>query len=84
MLMAKDAQQAADQAVILRKVSELSLNPGMNIQDGMLTTHSERMYFAPEAELLREFLGAPDDQIECPTPGATRAVRPHAPTACRR
>jgi pyruvate-ferredoxin/flavodoxin oxidoreductase len=58
MLMSKDAQQAADQAVILRKTNELSLNPGMNIQDGMLTTHSERMYLAPEAEMLREFLGA--------------------------
>ncbi len=66
MLMAKDAQQAADQAIILRRVTELSLNPGMNIQDGMLTTHSERTYFAPEPELLREFLGAPDDIIECP------------------
>ncbi|MBX3743729.1 MAG: 2-oxoacid:acceptor oxidoreductase family protein [Verrucomicrobiae bacterium] len=68
MLMARDAQQAADQAIILRKVNELSLNPGMNIQDGMLTTHSERTYLAPEAELLREFLGAPDDLIESPTP----------------
>jgi pyruvate-ferredoxin/flavodoxin oxidoreductase len=68
MVVSKDAQHAADQAIILRKVNELSLNPGMNIQDGMLTTHSERTYLAPEAELLREFLGAVDDQIECPTP----------------
>ena len=67
MLMGRDAQQAADQAVILRKANELSLNPGMNIQDGMLTTHSERTYRAPEADLLREYLGAPDDQIDCPT-----------------
>ena len=67
MLMAKGAQQAADQSIILRKVNELSLNPGMNIQDGMLTTHSERTYYSPEAELLREFLGAPGDVIECPT-----------------
>ncbi len=67
MLMAKDAQQAADQAMILRKVNEVALNPGMNIQDGMLTTHSERTYLAPEAELLREFLGAPSDMIDCPT-----------------
>src|SRR2546425_320436 len=29
MLMAKDAQQAGDQAIILRKLNELSLNPGM-------------------------------------------------------
>jgi len=68
MLMSKDAQQAADQAIILRKVNELSLNPGMNIQDGMLTTHSERTYLAPEADLLREFLGAVDDLIDSPTP----------------
>ena len=67
MLVSKDAQQAADQAIILRKVNELSLNPGMNIQDGMLTTHSERTYLAPEADMLREFLGAPDDMIDCPT-----------------
>ena len=67
MLAAKDAQQAADQALILRKVCELSLNPGMNIQDGMLTTHSERVFRRPEADLLREFLGAPDDRIDCPT-----------------
>src|SRR6202012_14934 len=68
MLVSKDAQQAADQGIILRKVNELTLNPGMNIQDGMLTTHSERTYLAPEAELLREFLGASDDMIDCPTP----------------
>lgn len=76
MLMARDAQQAADQAVILRHVNELSLNPGMNIQDGMLTTHSERMYLAPEAELLREYLGAPDDIIECPTPAQCELFGP--------
>jgi pyruvate-ferredoxin/flavodoxin oxidoreductase len=76
MLVAKDAQQAADQAVILRKVNELSLNPGMNVQDGMLTTHSERTYFAPEAELLREFLGAPDELIDCPTPAQKELFGP--------
>lgn len=76
MLMSRDAQQAADQAIILRKVTELSLNPGMNIQDGMLTTHSERMYLAPEAGLLREFLGAPDDQIDCPTPAQRELFGP--------
>ncbi|MFP6895399.1 MAG: 2-oxoacid:acceptor oxidoreductase family protein [Roseibacillus sp.] len=67
ILFAKDAQQAGDQGVILRKVNELALNPGMNVQDGMLTTHSERMYLVCEAELLREFLGAKDDIIDCPT-----------------
>ncbi|MCS1408189.1 MAG: Pyruvate synthase [Verrucomicrobia subdivision 3 bacterium] len=76
MLMAKGAQQAADHAIILRKVNELSLNPGMNIQDGMLTTHSERTYYAPESEFLREFLGAPGDMIECPTPAQRELFGP--------
>jgi len=76
MLMAKDAQQAADQAIILRRVNELALNPGMNIQDGMLTTHSERMYLAPEAAFLREFLGAPDELIDCPTPAQRELFGP--------
>jgi pyruvate-ferredoxin/flavodoxin oxidoreductase len=48
----------------------------MNIQDGMLTTHSERMYLAPEAGLLREYLGAPDDQIDCPTPAQRELFGP--------
>ena len=76
MLMAKGAQQAADQAIILRKVNELSLNPGMNIQDGMLTTHSERTYCAPEAAFLREFLGAPNELIPCPTPAQRELFGP--------
>ncbi|MDF1812935.1 MAG: 2-oxoacid:acceptor oxidoreductase family protein [Verrucomicrobiales bacterium] len=67
ILFAKDAQQAADQAVILRKVNELALNPGMNVQDGMLTTHSERAWLMPESDFLREFLGAANDTIDCPT-----------------
>jgi pyruvate-ferredoxin/flavodoxin oxidoreductase len=76
MMVGKDAQQAADQAIILRKVNELALNPGMNIQDGMLTTHSERTYLAPEAELLREYLGAPDEMIDCPTPAQRELFGP--------
>ena len=67
ILFGKDSQQAADQAIILRKVTELVLNPGMNVQDGFLTSHLERTFYKAESELLREFLGAPDDIIECPT-----------------
>jgi pyruvate-ferredoxin/flavodoxin oxidoreductase len=67
IVFAKDAQQAADQALILRRVTELSLTPGMNVQDGFLTSHLERTFYKHEAELIREFLGAPDDLIDCPT-----------------
>jgi len=68
MLFGKDAQQAADQALILRRVTELSLTPGMNIMDGFLTSHLERTFHKHESELIREYLGAPDDIIDCPTP----------------
>ncbi|MDY7107011.1 MAG: 2-oxoacid:acceptor oxidoreductase family protein [Planctomycetota bacterium] len=67
MLVGKDAQQAGDQALILRRVTEKALNPGLNVQDGFLTTHLERTFRMCESELIREFLGHPDDEIECPT-----------------
>jgi pyruvate-ferredoxin/flavodoxin oxidoreductase len=67
ILFGKDAQQAADQALILRRVTELSLTPGMNVQDGFLTSHLERTFYKHESELMREYLGAPDDMIDCPT-----------------
>jgi pyruvate-ferredoxin/flavodoxin oxidoreductase len=67
IVFGKDAQQAADQALILRRVTELSLTPGMNVMDGFLTTHLERTFYKHEAELIRQFLGAPDDIIDCPT-----------------
>ena len=67
MLFGKDAQQTADQALILRRVTELSLTPGMNIMDGFLTTHLERTFYKHESGLIREFLGSPADIIDCPT-----------------
>src|SRR5215469_8316348 len=67
MLFGKDAQQAADQALILRRVTELTLTPGMNIMDGFLTSHLERTFYKHESDLIREYLGAPEDIIDCPT-----------------
>jgi pyruvate-ferredoxin/flavodoxin oxidoreductase len=67
ILFGKDAQQAADQALVLRRVTELSLTPGMNVMDGFLTSHLERTFYKHESELIREYLGAPDDIIDCPT-----------------
>ena len=75
-LFGKDAQQAADQALILRKVTELSLTPGLNVQDGFLTSHLERTFYKHESELIRKFLGAPDDVIECPTEAQRKLFGP--------
>jgi pyruvate-ferredoxin/flavodoxin oxidoreductase len=78
IVFGKDAQQAADQALIVRRVTELSLTPAMNVMDGFLTTHLERTFYKHEPQLIREYLGAPEDIIECPTEsqrklfGATR------------
>ena len=67
MLFGKDAQQAADQALILRRVTEQALTPGMNIMDGFLTSHLERTFYKHESGLIREFLGSPADIIDSPT-----------------
>jgi pyruvate-ferredoxin/flavodoxin oxidoreductase len=67
ILFAKDSQQAADQALILRRTNELALNPGINVQDGFLTSHLERTFYKHESDLIREYLGRADDLIECPT-----------------
>jgi pyruvate-ferredoxin/flavodoxin oxidoreductase len=39
----------------------------MNIMDGFLTTHLERTFYKHESELIREYLGSPEDIIDCPT-----------------
>lgn len=83
VLFAKDAQQAADQAVILRKVTEQSLTPGINVQDGFLTSHLERTFLKCESELLREYLGAPEDIIECPTNAQRELFGPTRPRVPR-
>ena len=58
----------ADLNIITHKIAELSLTPGALGQDGFLTTHLIESLVVPERELIREYLGRPDDIIECPTP----------------
>ncbi|HHK74750.1 MAG TPA: pyruvate ferredoxin oxidoreductase, partial [Rhizobiales bacterium] len=67
-LFAADGQGAADLNLIGRKIAELSLTPAAVAQDGFLTTHLIEPILVPERELVAEFLGRPDDEIECPTP----------------
>jgi len=67
-LFANNAQGAADLNLIGRKIAELSLTPAAVAQDGFLTTHLIEPLQVPERELIAEFLGRPDDEIECPTP----------------
>ncbi len=66
-VFASNAQGAADLNLIGRKVAELALTPAVVAQDGFLTTHLIEPLNVPERELIAEFLGLPDDMIECPT-----------------
>jgi len=67
-VMAKNAQEAADLNLIARKTAELALTPAVVAQDGFLTTHLIETLQVPERELIRDFLGRPDDIIDTPTP----------------
>ncbi|MDJ0833780.1 MAG: 2-oxoacid:acceptor oxidoreductase family protein [Gammaproteobacteria bacterium] len=67
-VLAKNAQEAADLNLIGRRIAELSLTPAAVAQDGFLTTHLIEPLNVPERELIAEYLGRPDDIIDCPTP----------------
>ncbi|WP_205727971.1 2-oxoacid:acceptor oxidoreductase family protein [Flammeovirga pectinis] len=66
-MFAKKAQHVADLNIISHKIAEMSLTPGVIAQDGFLTTHLIESLSLPERELIKEFLGRPDDIIDTPT-----------------
>jgi pyruvate-ferredoxin/flavodoxin oxidoreductase len=59
MLFARNVQEAADLALIARRVAEESETPFLNIQDGFLTTHTIESLRLPEPELMKRFVGDP-------------------------
>lgn len=67
-LFANKAQHVADLNIISHRIAELSLTPGAIAQDGFLTTHLIESMLIPERELIKEYLGRPDDIIDTPTP----------------
>lgn len=67
-LFAKNVQHVADLNIIAHRIAELALTPGVIAQDGFLTTHLIESLNLPERELIREYLGRPDDIIDTPTP----------------
>ncbi len=67
-LFAKNAQHVADLNVISHRIAELALTPGIIAQDGFLTTHLIESLYVPERDLIKEYLGRPDDIIDTPTP----------------
>ena len=67
-LFAKDVQEGGDFTLISHRIAELSLNPGLNAQDGFLTSHVIETARLAEPELIREYLGDAADMIDTPTP----------------
>lgn len=63
ILFGRNAQEAADLALICRRAAENSATPFMNVQDGFLTTHTVENIRLPEKELMAEFIGRPEDKL---------------------
>jgi pyruvate-ferredoxin/flavodoxin oxidoreductase len=62
MLFARNVQEAADLALIARRIAEESETPFFNIQDGFLTTHTIESLRLPELELMKQFVGDPNGE----------------------
>lgn len=63
VLFARNAQQAADLALIARRAAEYSETPFLTAQDGFLTTHTLENVRLPEPEMMRDYAGAPADRL---------------------
>jgi pyruvate-ferredoxin/flavodoxin oxidoreductase len=61
MLFARNVQETADLALIARRIAEESETPFFNIQDGFLTAHTIESLRLPEAELMKQFVGDPNN-----------------------
>jgi pyruvate-ferredoxin/flavodoxin oxidoreductase len=63
VLFARNAQEAADLALIARRVAEESETPFMVVQDGFVTTHTVESLHLPEPELMKQFVGSPAGKV---------------------
>ncbi|MBI4461026.1 MAG: 2-oxoacid:acceptor oxidoreductase family protein [Acidobacteria bacterium] len=59
IVFARNAQEAADLALIARRAAEDSQTPFLNVQDGFLTTHTIETVRLPEPEFMKDFVGHP-------------------------
>jgi pyruvate-ferredoxin/flavodoxin oxidoreductase len=68
VLQASTVQEAVDFTLIARRVAELSLLPGIVAMDGEQIALAPQEVQLPHPDLVRRFLGEPDEQIPVPTP----------------
>jgi pyruvate-ferredoxin/flavodoxin oxidoreductase len=63
ILFGRNAQEACDLALIARRAAEDSETPFMNVQDGFLTTHTVENVRLPELEMMKQYLGNPNEKL---------------------
>ena len=68
VLFARTVQEAVDLSLVARRVTELTLVPGLLAIDGAETGHAVQNVALPSADLIVKYLGEANDLIECPTP----------------
>ncbi|MDH5491692.1 MAG: 4Fe-4S binding protein, partial [Myxococcales bacterium] len=81
LLVARDAQHSADLTLLCRWLAERVLLPVVLVHEGGGASFAEAR--APEPALLREFLGAPSDPLEPPTPAQRMIFGEHRPRVPR-
>ena len=62
-LFGRNAQEAGDLCLISRRAAEASCTPFFNVQDGFLTTHTVESVKLLEPELMRDFVGDPNEKL---------------------
>jgi len=65
ILFGRNAQEACDLALIVRRAAEASETPFMNVQDGFLTTHTIENIKLPETGFMKEYVGDPNQKLRC-------------------
>ena len=68
LLHAINVQEAVDLSLIARRVTELTLIPGLVAMDGEQTALAAQELSLPHPQLVRKFVGEPDELIAAPTP----------------
>ncbi|MDZ7637947.1 MAG: 4Fe-4S binding protein [Bryobacterales bacterium] len=63
IVFASDAQEVADLALICRRAAEYAETPFFLVQDAYATTHQIQDILLPEADLMRLFVGEPEEKL---------------------
>jgi pyruvate-ferredoxin/flavodoxin oxidoreductase len=71
LAFARNARQALDLALLARRSAELALTPALVAMDAAETAWAVQDLQLIDPELVRAYLGAPVDEIDCPTPAQT-------------